>query len=199
MFRQQLRNFALNFGFYRGRRPRKSGTGRAGWRSWRRQESVMRIPIYFLMTIALVSSACTRRVSFPDGSSWDPKSAVFGWWAGEVRLPAGFTYLAGGGLDTFEGRFTSPDGRLVVRHDIGGYAGAYASRAGATVFKEWVVDGARVWIAHKDRRVAVTFPDSGCANFFIDCATPGDAEPIDFIARSFRPKDRVRSERGSCR
>jgi len=165
----------------------------------------MRTSICFLMTIVGMGSACSHHVSFPDGSSWDPKSATFGWWAGEVKLPAGFTYHAGGGLDTFEGRFISRDRRVVVQHDIGGYAGAYASRVGASVFKEWVVDGARVWTSQKelpDHRIlaAVTFPDSGCANFILESAAPGDSAPLDFIARSFRPKGHAHSDPGSlCR
>ena len=38
--------------------------------------------------------------------------------------------------------------------------------------------------------VAVTFPDSGCANFFLVASKPEDATPVDFIARSFRPTSR---------
>jgi hypothetical protein len=162
----------------------------------------MRTPFRFLMTIVLMGSACTHRSSFPDGSGWDPKSATFGWWAGEVKLSEGFTYHPGGGLDTFEGRFISRDRKVVVQHDIGGYAGAYASRARASVFVEWIVDGARVWTAKiemPDHKIlmAVTFPDSGCANFILESHTPGDTTPKDFIARSFRPKGRPHSDPGS--
>jgi hypothetical protein len=131
--------------------------------------------------------------------SWDDKSATFRWWGGEVKLPVGYTYQVDQGTDTFEGRFTSPDRTLIVRHDIGGYAGAYASRKGAYAFEERFVDGARVWTAKRkwpDRKegptvlVAATFPDSGCANFFLISSNPLDIAPIESIANSFRPKDR---------
>jgi hypothetical protein len=108
-------------------------------------------------------------------------------------------------MDTFVGRFISQDRRVVVQHDIGGYAGVYASRVGASGFEEWAVDGARVWTAQKELRdhkliVAVTFPDSGCANFILESATPGDAGIIDFIAHSFRPKGHAHSDPGPlCR
>ena len=114
-----------------------------------------------------------------------------------MRLPTGFSYRVDQGIDTFEGHFTSADGAVVVRHDIGGYAGAWASRKGALAFHERVVGRARVWTAKRDwpdgqaghtLLVAVTFPDSGCANFFVKSSKPEDAATIEFIATSFRPK-----------
>ena len=77
----------------------------------------MRTPWCLLTTMALLGSACNR-ISFPDGG-WDGRSATFKWWAGSVRLPPGFTYRPSQGGDSFEGRFTSPDRKLVVDHDIG--------------------------------------------------------------------------------
>jgi hypothetical protein len=160
----------------------------------------VRTPWCLLTTIALLGSACNR-ISFPDGG-WDGGSATFTWRAGSVRLPPGFTYRPGGGLDSFEGRFTSRDGKLVVAHDIGAcyISGAYASREKSLVFDERIVDGARVWTATKERPLpngrhtllfAVTFPDYECANFFLNSAKPEDAATIDFIARSFQPSRRT--------
>jgi hypothetical protein len=135
----------------------------------------------------------------PKGASWDAKSATFAWWGGRVNLPVGFTYQVDQGTDTFEGHFTSLDGRLIIHHDIGGYAGAWASPKKAFLFfREGVIGGARVWVAKEDypdgkgkggrtTLVAVTFPDSGCANFFLTSSKPEDAAPIDLIARGFRP------------
>ncbi|MCL4841689.1 MAG: RDD family protein [Bryobacteraceae bacterium] len=133
----------------------------------------------------------------PKGASWDGKSATFKWWGGEVRLPPGFRYRVLNGADSFEGEFTSADGSVVVGHDIGGYAGAWASRRGALSFNERLTGQARVWTARRqisdDRgghsiRSAVTFPDSGCANFFVRSYTPErGAQVIDFIATSYRP------------
>lgn len=116
------------------------------------------------------------------------------------------------GADTFEGHFTSADGKLVIRHDIGGYAGAWARRDKSFFFRENVIGDARVWIAKREwpdgkgkggrtTLVAVTFPDSGCANFFLESSKPEHATPVDFIARSFRPTQRPWQAGGdaSCR
>ena len=159
----------------------------------------MRTRCCLLTTMALLGSACNR-ISFPDGG-WDRRSATFKWWAGSVRLPPGFTYRPSQGGDSFEGRFTSPDRKLVVDHDIGAcyISGAYASREESLVFHERIVDGTRVWTATKDQplpngrhtfRFAVTFPDGECANFFLYSSKPEDAATIDFIARSFQPSRR---------
>ena len=161
--------------------------------------SAARGPWYLLTTIALLGSACNR-ISFPDGG-WDGRSGTFKWWAGSVRLPPGFTYRPGQGGDSFEGRFTSPDGKLVVDHDIGAcyISGAYASKKESSAFNERIVDGSRVWTATKDQPLpngrhtflfAVTFPDGECANFFLYSSKLEDAATIDFIARSFRSNGR---------
>ncbi len=162
----------------------------------------MRIWPWFWITFALLGGACARQLPLPKDVTWNPESATFAWWAGQVNLPVGFTYQVDQGVDTFEGHFTSADGKFVVRHDIGGYAGAWARRDKAFSFRENVIDGARVWIAKREwpdgkgkggrtTLVAVTFPDSGCANFFFTSSQPDDATPIDFIARSFRPTGRT--------
>jgi uncharacterized RDD family membrane protein YckC len=147
----------------------------------------------------VVTCYCTLLASPPPprGASWDEKSATFKWWGGEVRLPAGFRYRVLHGADSFEGEFTSADGSVVVGHDIGGYAGAWASRRGALSFDERLAGQARVWTARRSVpdgqgghriRVAVTFPDSGCANFFVRSYRPErDAAVIEFIATSYRP------------
>ena len=151
----------------------------------------------FLILCAFLAPSCTRRLPLPSGASWYQKSGVFRWWAGEVRLPAGFNYQVDQGTDTFEGHFTSPDGKLIVRHDIGGYAGAWATKEDALLFEERIVEGARMWTARRKvpdgkegttTRMAVTFPDNGCANFYVTSSNGEDAVPIDTIARSFRPK-----------
>src|SRR5262245_60854219 len=84
--------------------------------------------------VALLELSCSRRIPLPKDASWDDTSAKFAWWGGEVSLPAGFKYHVDQGTDTFEGHFASADRTLVVRHDIGGYAGAYASKKRAFVF-----------------------------------------------------------------
>lgn len=70
-------------------------------------------------------------------------------------------------------------------------------------FEERIVDGARVWTGHEKWPIAgvsgvvlyaVTFPDSGCANFYLQSSNPNDAAIIRGIAQSFHP--RIRSAPG---
>jgi hypothetical protein len=149
----------------------------------------------FLLGCVLVGTSCTRSFSQPGGLSWNESSRQFAWPGGEVKIPHGFTHHAGAG-DTFEGHFSSPDGNLTIRYDIGWYAGAYASRKDGSPFSERLIDGARVWTARRilpDGRggskteVAVTFPDAGCANFFLDSSRAEDGELITGIAQTYRP------------
>jgi len=158
--------------------------------------------IWLLIAGAILGESCARHRSLPKGVSWNAESATFVWWGGQVNLPSGFTYQVDQGADTFEGHFTSADGGLVIRHDIGGYAGAWASKDKSFFFREDRIDGARVWIAKRNwpdgkgtggltTLVAVTFPDSGCANFFLKSPRPEDATPVDRIALSFRPNGRI--------
>ncbi len=162
----------------------------------------------FLIICVLIGSSCTRRLSLPKTASWDERSVTFGWWGGVVKLPAGYTYQVDQGADTFEGHFTSPDGKLVINHDIGGYAGAFAKRRNdAFFFEERIEEGSRVWITRRrwpdgkggtTTLMAATFPDGGCANFFLTSSKIEDFEPIAQVARSFRPKFRAESN-SSCR
>jgi hypothetical protein len=135
---------------------------------------------------------------------WNAKSATFSWWSGQVTLPAGFSYEQDHAGDTFEGHFISSDGKTTIRHDIGGYAGAWADWDKSFLFEETVVEGARVWISKqlwpssngvRTILTAVTFPDSGCANFFLSLDAPEskDVALIESIAKSFRPKGRITS------
>jgi hypothetical protein len=144
-------------------------------------------------------AGCTHRLPRPQGANWDSQSGTFTWAAGDVKLPPGFTYQADRGTDTSEGHFTSRDKRLIVRHDIGGYAGCWASRQRAFSFREASVGGFRVLTAKRhwpDGKggqtvlVAVTFPDAGCANFFLESSNPEDAIVIEYIARTFHGRGR---------
>jgi hypothetical protein len=80
-----------------------------------------------------------------------------------------------------------------VVHDIGAYAGCFASPRGALTFSETEVNGFRVLTARRDLRdrnilVAVSFPEAECANFYLETANPDDAWVIDYVAPSFREK-----------
>lgn len=159
---------------------------------------------FHLVLVLLLALSCSRHLPMPRGTSWDETSSKFVWWGGEVRLPKGFSYRVDQGTDTFEGHFSSADGAVVVRHDIGSYAGAWASRKRGLAFNERFVEGARVWTAKRDWPdgqggrtvlVVVTFPDSGCANFFAESSSSKDAATIEFIANSFRPKGLIRRDK----
>jgi hypothetical protein len=67
-----------------------------------------------------------------------------------VRLPAGLQYNRIES-DTFEGEFVARSGRIVIHHDIGTTAGAWAQTLNAEFFEERLVDGARVWVAERKR------------------------------------------------
>ena len=125
--------------------------------------------------------------------TWRSESGTFGWKSGEVRLPAGFTYKADPGIDTFTGHFTSQDGKLVIKYDIGELAGEHVGLEGSETLK----DGSRVRLgrARSDAKghatffTKVSFPDNGCANFYIESANENDLAVIDFVAGTFRPTD----------
>jgi hypothetical protein len=131
-------------------------------------------------------------MEFGSVGSWDFRTGEFNWWSGTVRLPPGWTYQERNEGDSFSGAFVSPDGKQWLGFDIGGYAGFWAT-PGDCLFEERIVDGARVRTAQRcpdgdpqtPNRYAVTFPDSGIANFFIYAKDLDGAAPIWFIARSF--------------
>jgi hypothetical protein len=123
--------------------------------------------------------------------TWQSESGTFSWGSGQVRLPAGFTYRADHGIDTFVGHFTSQDGKLVIDHDIGELAGEHGGAGRSETLKE----GSRVRLgrARSDREGSTTFfskvsfPDNGCANFYVESPNENDLAVIDFIAKTFRP------------
>jgi hypothetical protein len=108
--------------------------------------------------------------------------------------------------DTFEGEFVAKSGRIVIHHDIGTAAGAWAQKLNADFFEERVVDGARVWVAERMRGgegkaevlFAATFPDNGCANFFVVAREAGHRGAIEALAASFRPKNTAKDLTGRC-
>jgi hypothetical protein len=160
----------------------------------------MRLWTSSLIVCGLMVESCAQHPAPPKSVTWNPISGTFAWREGQVKLPVGFTYQVDQGVDTLEGHFTSADGKLIIRHDIGAYAGTWARREKAFFFRENVIDDARVWVAKREwpagkegirtTLVVVTFPDSGSANFFLESSKPEEVTAIDFIARSFRPTSR---------
>jgi hypothetical protein len=149
--------------------------------------------------------ACGTKLSLPDGASFDARSGLFEWKGGEVKLPPDLKYTKAES-DTFEGEFKSDSGKILILHDIGARAGAFAQQEGAVAFEERVVDGARVWIGQRSRSHGqmmemlhvVTFPDNGCANFFIESNDVRSASVIRAIADSFKPRNTAKPEPGVC-
>jgi hypothetical protein len=153
------------------------------------------VRIWWYVSILAVMQlwSCAPRLSQRD-ASWNQSTGVFGWAGGKVTLPAGFRYREDRGTDSFEGHFTSADGKIIVRHDIGGYAGARANRREAVTFEERVnnaraPDRATKWPDGSGGTTSARrhLPDNGCANF-INVDNVADAGPIQRIAQSFRPR-----------
>lgn len=132
---------------------------------------------------------------------WNARACKFEWLMGEITLPPGWTYVRDQGTDSWVGRFISPDGELVIAHDIGGMAGLWTT-PGSSHFEERLVGGARVWTGQRlphggsETRVryGVTFPDNGHANFFLHSSDAEDAWPIAYIARTFQSKRVIKSD-----
>jgi len=123
---------------------------------------------------------------------WREEVAIFRWGTGQVSIPAGFSYTRQRGMDTFIGRFTSPDGRLVIEHDIGELAAEHGSMGQF----ETLSHGSRVRFGSgeyvDDRGITrhffkLSFPDASCANFSLEAATDTDGDIMLSMARSFRP------------
>jgi hypothetical protein len=129
---------------------------------------------------------------------WNPETGVFNWRKGEVKIAPGFRAERITGIDTLMGQFVSADGRVTITYDIGELAGEH----GGTGRRETVVQGARVRTGEATRTddsgrtlyfFKVSFPDSGCANFYLESTDARDRRAIDEIAAGFRPKASVLS------
>lgn len=140
-----------------------------------------------------------QRLRLGREAEWDWRTGRFAWHAGEVRLPRGYSYTVDIGGDTFAGHFTGPGGRVVIAHDIGGYAGDFATPCKSWVVDEWEVKGARAWLGTKTYWVAAPFRDSGTANFIVARGNGEAVRVLEELARSFRPIGSVtRRTIGSC-
>jgi len=95
---------------------------------------------------------------------WQADSSTFRWGPGEVKIPPGLTHERLSGIDTYVGQFASQDGQLVIFYDIGELA-----------------------IGHSHGADEVTFPDSGCAHFYLGSSSEEGKAVIDSIAQTYRP------------
>jgi hypothetical protein len=159
--------------------------------SWRRATWFW----FSVLFVALLGSRPFPPSLSPAPEGWNWATGRFDWGAGEVTLPPGFRHEFDVG-DSVMGHFTSRDGAVVIRYDIGGYAGTYAESKEATQFEERIRNGHRIWIATRpwpDGRggtsalAAVTFPDAGSANFMIEDPSAQSIAILESIAASFRP------------
>jgi hypothetical protein len=123
---------------------------------------------------------------------WTRTTGVFSWGPGAVRVPPGFSYEKLHGIDTLMGRFISEDGRLVLEYDIGELAGEHGGMGNSETLREGsrVKVGSATYVNREGqtkRFFKVSFPDNGCANFYLESSSEKDAAVIDSIATSFRP------------
>lgn len=127
--------------------------------------------------------------------AWNPQSHVFSWGPGSVRIPSGFEHQPAHGIDTLVGDFISTERKLVIRYDIGDLAGEHGGIGGMETLNQ----GARVRSGQTISDLngvpktfaAVSFPDSGCANFFLESLNKSDAVLIEEIGKSYRPLSRT--------
>ena len=166
----------------------------ARWKAW------VSVGLGGLVVAVLGLLEYYRRLASPGFAEWNWQTGRFAWGSGEVRLPHGFFYTADMGMDSDVGHFTGPGGRVVIRHDIGAYAGAWATPCRSLMVEAWEANGARVWLGASAYSVAVTFPDSGMANFWVERVDREAIQVLEALARSFRPVGLVeRSLQRHCR
>jgi len=188
---------------------RRQGFGMSG-RQWRLAAACWTY-------LTLVSCGHRLAVTPVSAEIWNPRSGEFHWPAGKVTLPRGMSYHS---LNPpYEARLSSPGtflniarSRLNIEfsaHECPGaklWSEERPYENGARLqFEERAVEGGRVWIGrgdpHPGRRRpggnwvlgAVTFPDAGCATFYLDSNSSKDAAVIDEIVRTFRPVGKTSS------
>ncbi len=122
---------------------------------------------------------------------WNAESGTFSWGSGEVKLPPGFTYHAERGIDTFVGRFTSRDGKIVIEHDIGELAAEHLGMGNVQTISKGsrVLTGRAVASESGTTKffAAVSFPDTGCANFYQESQSEKDLYAIELVRANYRP------------
>jgi hypothetical protein len=112
---------------------------------------------------------------------------------GTVELPSGFTHTQEQGIDSFVGHFTSPDGKLVIRYDIGIDAGVAALQPEGQILSSTnlTANGLTVLIVIVKRgdvkQAIVSFPKVS-ANFFAPIRNDADFELVKKISLSYRLK-----------
>lgn len=151
----------------------------------------------------LTLGACRLPTGVARDGEWNEWSGRFRWMKGHhVDVPRGFTYHPQQGIDSYVGYFASPDGQVVIKHDIGMMAGIYAAPGLAQPlprnilsFEQRCLNGSRILI-ERDKisrengatlfRAKLSLPDADHANFFVASEKEGNTDVIDDLARSYR-------------
>lgn len=130
----------------------------------------------------------------PPPEHWNPGLGVFQWSTGSVRFPSNFRFETFQATDTYAGKFTSPDGKLVVHLSAGNMAGTAATpHPGTAFFQQRFIEKSRIWISSSRFSKTnpfvhhLSFPDADCTNF---SAYSRDETGREFIlnpASTFRP------------
>ncbi|MCC6537029.1 MAG: hypothetical protein IT162_05735, partial [Bryobacterales bacterium] len=143
---------------------------------------VIALPV--VLIVLAFASLWYRRIPEPwEPVTWNAATRVFAWHAGQATLPPGFSHEAQHGIDSTVGELHSRDDLVSIHYDIGEWAGEHGLGTGRGV-AEQLVGGSRVRMVE----TAAWFPDSGCANFYLQEGNAVDA--VTAIARSFRPRPR---------
>lgn len=125
---------------------------------------------------------------------WSPGLGVFQWGTGSVQFPPNFRLEAFPAGDTSAGKFTSPDGKLVVHMSAGNMAGTAATpHPGTVFFAQGFRQKSRIWIS--SARFAKTahfvhhlsFPDANCKNFSMYSFDEAGRDFLLHLATTFRP------------
>jgi hypothetical protein len=147
----------------------------------------------FLLSItavlALARFLMIRRYFYNDSrlrSEWNWETRIFNWGSGEIKVPDGFTYERRQGLDTHIGRIVSSDQSLDIHYDIGELA-HIVSPPNASFHS--LTNGSRVllYAGGSSNLPMVSFPDQGCATFYLYSPHPNGKAVIEAIAKSFKP------------
>jgi hypothetical protein len=132
-------------------------------------------------------------VQFPP-EHWSPGLGVFQWGTGSVQFPPNFRFETHQATDTYDGKFTSPDGRLVVHLSAGNMAGTAATpHPGTVFFQQGFIRKSRIWISSSRFSPAapyvhhLSFPDANCTNFSTSSHDETGREFLLSLASTFRP------------
>jgi hypothetical protein len=125
---------------------------------------------------------------------WSPGLGVLQWRTGSVQFPPNFRFETYQATDTYAGKFTSPDGKLVVHLSAGHWAGTAATpHPGTVFFQQRFIKKSRIWLSSSRFSQAdpyvhhLSFPDADCTNFSIYSRDETGREFLLDLASTFRP------------